>query len=898
MAKSETPMMKQYNEIKAKYPETVLLFRMGDFFETFDTDAVITAKVCGITLTKRNNGAAGDMALAGFPHHQLDAYLPKLVRGGYRVAVCEQLEDPKQAKGIVKRGVVEVVTPGTAIYDKLLDSQANNYLATVYISQEATKRGNDKGVVTNPNSNVGVAFIDISTGEFKVTEVDLGDLIDMLISFSPSEIVVSKVDFKVLESIFEKLQNKPSITKLEEWIFDKDFALERIIRNYKVNSLKGFGIDELSAGIVSIGAALYYIEDRGQLSLSHLRAPSYYNPKNFMLLDYSTRRNLEILYSNTDNQKFSLYSVLDKTNTPMGSRLLKHWISKPLLDINEINFRLDAVEYLVKDFDKRAYIGGLLSKMNDLERLVAKLGGMRLIPRDFVAIKNSLQIIAELKTLSSEFQTIENEMLSNILNRLDSFTELTNLLETALNDNGNNLIGSGQVFYRGYNAELDEYVEAKYSGKDWIRQYQEVEKKNSGLTSLKVSYNGVFGYYIEISKMQSKSAPSYYERRQTLTNAERYTTPELKEIEGKIYSAESKIQEIESKLFDEIKTEVIKNINQIQLNAILIAELDCLISYAEVSHTNNYSRPLLLNERKIEIKNGRHPVVEKNLKMGQNFVANDSILDNESELIHILTGPNMSGKSCYLRQVGLITLMSHIGCFVSADFAEIGLTDRIFTRVGASDNLSAGESTFLVEMQEAANILNNATDRSLVLLDEVGRGTATYDGISIAWAIVEYIYNRLNSKTIFATHYHELNELENLFDRVKNYRVDVIEQDGSIYFTHKVVNGYSDHSFGIQVAKMAGLPSELTSRAKEILVNLESNDAQVEANFDGNQNKKAKPNLANISKSKIDTNPQDQLSIFTFVDDEIRTKLKALNLNELTPIQALQKLEELKKDIK
>lgn len=885
MAKSETPMMKQYNEIKSKYPETVLLFRMGDFFETFDTDAVITAKVCGITLTKRNNGAAGDMALAGFPHHQLDAYLPKLVRGGYRVAVCEQLEDPKQAKGIVKRGVVEVVTPGTAIYDKLLDSQANNYLASIYISNDLTKNKS----VNYTDLKVGISFVDISTGEFKVTEVNVNELIDVLISFAPSEIIISKSDIKSLESYIEKLPNKPSISKIEDWIFEFDFALERIIRTYKVNSLKGFGIENLKAGIVSVGAILYYIEERGQINLSHIKSPSYYNTQQYMILDYSTRRNLEILYSNSDNQKFSLYNVLDKTKTPMGSRLLKHWISKPLLDLEAINQRLNSVETLLSEYDIRQYLINLLSKVNDLERLVAKLGSMRVIPRDLIAIKSSLQIISELKTVK-----LDNEKLTNIFEKLDELADLTNHLELALNDNGSNQIGAGQVFYRGFNQELDTYVEAKYSGKDWIKEFQETEKVRSGLSSLKVSFNGVFGYYIEISKVQAKSAPAYYERRQTLTNAERYTTPELKEIESKIFSAEAKIQEIESKLFEDIKGEVCKYITQIQNNAMLIAELDCLISFAEVSNSNNYKRPQITIDKKIEIKNGRHPVVEKNLKIGQNFIANNTYLDNESEFIHILTGPNMSGKSCYLRQVGLITLLTHIGCYVPADEAVVGLTDRIFTRVGASDNLSAGESTFLVEMQEAANILNNATSRSLVLLDEVGRGTATYDGISIAWAIIEYIYEKLVSKTIFATHYHELNELEQIFDKVKNYRVDVIEQDGSIYFTHKVVSGYSDHSFGIQVAKMAGLPLELTLRAKDILRNLESNDAQEQVNFESKHTKKSKPNMSKIQKNQ-DNTLTNQMSMFTFVDDEIRLKLKDINLNELTPLQALQKLEDLKK---
>lgn len=888
MAKSETPMMKQYNEIKAKYPETVLLFRMGDFFETFGDDAVITAKVCGITLTKRNNGAAGDMALAGFPHHQLDAYLPKLVRGGYRVAVCEQLEDPKQAKGIVKRGVVEVVTPGTAINEKLLNTSQNNYLCTISVSDNNSKKSESL-------DKIGLCFIDISTGDLQVVEININDLIDVIVGFNPTEILISKSGFKVIENYLEKLPNSPSISKLEDWIFDIDFALEKIIRTYKVNSLKGFGIENLEKGIIAVGATIYYLEDRGQLNLSHIKTPKLFNQNNFMILDYSTRRNLEILYSNSENQKFSLYNVLDFTKTPMGARLLKHWISKPLLDLELINIRLDAVEFFVLEFDQRQYIQNLLNKMNDLERLVSKLGSLRVIPRDLIAIKNSLIIIKELKLFE-----INNPKVQQIISELNDLSELSNLLEISLNDTGNNQIGSGLVFYRGYDQQLDTYVEAKFSGKDWIKKYQETEKQNSGLSSLKVSYNGVFGYFIEISKVQSKSAPSNYERRQTLTNAERYTTNELKEIESKIFSAESKISELESKLFENLKIEVNKYIKIIQHNAELIAELDCLLSFAEVSHSNSYTRPNLTLDKIIEIKNGRHPVVEKNLKIGQSFVPNDTILQNDNELIHILTGPNMSGKSCYLRQVGLITLMSHIGCFVPAEYSQIGITDRIFTRVGASDNLSAGESTFLVEMQEAANIINNATDRSLVLLDEVGRGTATFDGISIAWSIVEYINQIIKSKTIFATHYHELNELSNNFEYIKNYRVEVIEHESSIFFTHKVLKGYSDHSFGIQVAKMAGLPNKLTDRAKEILLNLETNELQEQVNFNDKVSKKSKFNYSKLSKTNSNSNlnsPEEQLSIFTFVDDEIRKKIKDINLNEITPLKSLQILEELKQYI-
>jgi len=888
MAKSETPMMKQYNEIKAKYPETVLLFRMGDFFETFGDDAVITAKVCGITLTKRNNGAAGDMALAGFPHHQLDVYLPKLVRGGYRVAVCEQLEDPKQAKGIVKRGVVEVVTPGTAINEKLLNTSQNNYLCTISVSDNNSKKSESL-------DKIGLCFIDISTGDLQVVEININDLIDVIVGFNPTEILISKSGFKVIENYLEKLPNSPSISKLEDWIFDVDFALEKIIRTYKVNSLKGFGIENLEKGIIAVGATIYYLEDRGQLNLSHIKTPKLFNQNNFMILDYSTRRNLEILYSNSENQKFSLYNVLDFTKTPMGARLLKHWISKPLLDLELINIRLDAVEFFVLEFDQRQYIQNLLNKMNDLERLVSKLGSLRVIPRDLIAIKNSLIIIKELKLFE-----INNPKVQQIISELNDLSELSNLLEISLNDTGNNQIGSGLVFYRGYDQQLDTYVEAKFSGKDWIKKYQETEKQNSGLSSLKVSYNGVFGYFIEISKVQSKSAPSNYERRQTLTNAERYTTNELKEIESKIFSAESKISELESKLFENLKIEVNKYIKIIQNNAELIAELDCLLSFAEVSHSNSYTRPNLTLDKIIEIKNGRHPVVEKNLKIGQSFVPNDTILQNDNELIHILTGPNMSGKSCYLRQVGLITLMSHIGCFVPAEYSKIGITDRIFTRVGASDNLSAGESTFLVEMQEAANIINNATDRSLVLLDEVGRGTATFDGISIAWSIVEYINQIIKSKTIFATHYHELNELSNNFEYIKNYRVEVIEHESSIFFTHKVLKGYSDHSFGIQVAKMAGLPNKLTDRAKEILLNLETNELQEQVNFNDKVSKKSKFNYSKLSKTNSNSNlnsPEEQLSIFTFVDDEIRKKIKDINLNEITPLKSLQILEELKQYI-
>jgi len=875
MKEKQTPLMRQYNQIKERYPDSILLFRLGDFYETFNEDAQITAKVCGIALTKRNNGAGADMPLAGFPYHQLDNYLPKLVRAGYRVAVCEQLEDPKLARGIVKRDVVEVVTPGVALYEKVLDAGKNNYVASIYLSQDKKR-----------NNTIGFAAIDVSTGDFFTTEIAFSQLVDLLEGIVPSEIIVAKVQMAFFLETLNKLSFKPSITKLEDWFFDYEFASKLILDTFSTKSLKGFGIDELPDGIISSGAVLHYVKTMQNGNIGHLQCIRHYNPTNYMMLDAATRRNLEITYSFAGTQDGALLKVLDRTSTSVGSRMLKRWVTHPLKAINPINHRLAAVEEFFNKYETSLLLRKKLGETADLERLSAKVATGRANPRDAVAIRSTLKIIPELKEILSEFAS---PLISEINISLLTLDNLLEILERALLDEPSVNFGNGNIFREGYHSELDDYVNAKFSAKKWISDFQEAERERTGIPSLKVSFNNVFGYYIEITNTHKDKVPADYERKQTLTNAERYTTPILKDFENKILSAEEKIIEIEQRLFAELRLNIYSELPRLQQNAENLATLDCLLSFATVARENNYTRPEIDTSEILEIEDGRHPVVEKMLPTGESFVPNSTKMNTSDNTIHIITGPNMSGKSCYLRQVGLIVLLGQMGSFVPAKRAKFGIVDRIFTRVGAQDNITSGESTFLVEMQEAANIINNATRRSLILLDEVGRGTATFDGISIAWAIAEYIHNEIKAKTLFATHYHELNDMAERYAGIKNYRVEVIEADGNVVFTHKVSSGGSDHSFGIHVAQMAGLPAKIIERANEIMKSFEgaANEPQSEH----------KPDISRI-KTRQKGQSHQQLSIFEFKDDALREKIQSIDVDNITPIEALKILNELKKEIK
>ncbi len=879
MKEKTTPLMKQYGQIKAKFPDTILLFRLGDFFETFNDDAVTTAKVCGITLTKRNNGAAGDCPLAGFPHHQLDAYLPKLVKAGYRVAVCDQLEDPKASSGIVRRGVTEVVTPGVALYDKLLETKRNNFVAGVFLLQE-------KGKLI-----AGLSFLDISTAEYLICELDFNKLSEVLETITPSEIVISKNQKTELIDVFRTLSFKPLITKLEHWIFEKEFGKESLLGHFKTKGLKGFGIENYTAGLSAAGAVLHYINETQAGQTAHLKCISIYQYSDYMILDFATKRNLEITFSMSDSSKEgTLISILDKTQTAMGGRLFKQWLLHPLKSLKPINTRLSIVDALVNDKSHHQYLRKELSEIGDLERLISKICTGRANPRDIVSLKLSLKkiplIISFLKEMSLKNSESISDALKSIMNKLEPMEELVSIINEAIIDEPSVQMGIGNIFRTGYSSELDSYIDAKYSGKNWVSSYQETERERSGINSLKVGFNSVFGYYIEITKVHNHKIPESYQRKQTLTNAERYITPELKEIEDKILNAEAKIVELESILFADLRLQVAGFTEIIQKNAVAIAAVDCLQSFAECAVEYNYCKPEIDDSTQIDIIEGRHPVVERLLPLGDNYTPNNTKLELQQEQIHILTGPNMSGKSCYLRQVGLIVLLGQIGSFVPAKVAKFGIVDRIFTRVGAQDNISSGESTFLVEMQEAANIMNNATAQSLILLDEVGRGTATYDGISIAWAITEFIHNVLGAKTLFATHYHELNDLAQRFEKIVNYKVEVIEAGETIIFTHKVLPGASDHSFGIHVAQMAGMPEEVTDRANIIMRSFESDNGQL------------RPQTQNIKSETGQRYVPEQMSIFEFRDDALREQILNLDLNNITPIEAIKILNEMQKKAK
>ncbi len=862
----QTPLMAQYYKIKQAHPDTILLFRVGDFFETFEDDAKTASKVLGITLTKRSSGYAEDTPLAGFPHHAIDTYLPKLVRAGYRVAVCEQMENPKFAKGIVKREVIEVVTPGVTLSDKLLDHKKNNYLLAITIKDQ----------------NCGLSFCDVSTGEFYVFEIPLSQLGEQIESINPSEFLIAKRDKEFLSKLIERINPGLRITKLDDWIFSYDYANELLKNHFKTKTLKGFGIEKFDLGIIAAGAALNYLNETQRVNLTHLNKISLYNPSDYMILDYATKRNLEITFAMNDGgREGSLISILDKTQTAMGGRLLKKWVSAPLRDIDPIKKRLDSVDELLKSKKIRKDLNDNLKEIGDLERLISRICTGRANPREVVAVKSSLRKIPDLKKLLNQFEV---PTLKNISDQLDPLEKTVEKIAAAIIDSPPAAVNEGGIIRNGFSPELDELRDVSLHGKEWIATLQQKERERTGIPSLKVSFNNVFGYYIDVSHTHKNKIPDNYIRKQTLVNSERYITPELKEYEDKILNAQEKINELEQQLFNEIRETVANEAEIIQRNARVIAMLDCLVSFAECAEAYNYVKPEVNDSDTIKIVQGRHPVVERILEPGMKFTPNDCIIDNENQQIILLTGPNMAGKSVYLRQVGLIVLLAQIGSFVPAKEASIGIVDRIFTRVGASDNITAGESTFLVEMQEAANILNNATSKSLILLDEIGRGTSTFDGISIAWAITEYLHENTNisAKTLFATHYHELNEMSELFPKIKNYKVEVREYDDKVVFLHKVNPGRADHSYGIQVAQMAGLPLFVTNRAKEVLDNLES--------------KELTPYEVKKERlKKLKTENDNQISLFEYKDDQLREEIKKVEIDKITPIEALNKLNELKK---
>jgi len=866
----QTPLMAQYSKIKAANPDTILLFRMGDFFETFEEDAKIASKVLGITLTKRgSSGAVEDIPLAGFPHHAIDSYLPKLVRAGYRVAVCEQVENPKFAKGIVKREVLEVVTPGVNFSDKILDHKKNNYLMAVCLKEEIA----------------GISFSDISTGEFFTYEVPENQLSQQVESISPSEILVQKKDKEHFTNLIQKINPSIRITKIDDWVFNFEYATELLVMQFKTVNLKGFGIDQFRTGIISAGAVLNYLQETQKANLSHLNKVSAYNPSEYMTLDYSTKRNLEITFSMQDGgREGSLISILDKTETAMGGRLLKKWISAPLISLGLILKRQESVNEFYKNKTLRGKLITELKEIGDLERLISKVCTGRANPREIIYLKSSLKKIPVLKEL---LKGVKGKTLKQLEEGLNPLEKIVERIEKAIIDSPPLSISDGGIIKNGFSPELDDLRDISLHGKDWIATLQKSEREKTGISSLKVSFNKVFGYYIDVSHTHKDKIPENYIRKQTLVNSERFITPELKEYEEKILNAEEKIYELESQLFNEVRLMVSAEAEAIQQNARLIAMLDCFLAFAECAVQYNYVKPELSEDDSIEIIEGRHPVVERILPPGEKFTPNSCSLDNSKNQIILLTGPNMAGKSVYLRQAGLIVLLAQIGSFVPAKSAKIGLVDRIFTRVGASDNIGAGESTFLVEMQEAANILNNATSKSLILLDEIGRGTSTFDGISIAWAITEYLHENqtLSAKTLFATHYHELNEMSEIFPKIKNYKVEVREYEDKVIFLHKVSPGRADHSYGIQVAQMAGLPVFVTNRAKEILQNLEG--------------KELTPYEIKKEKlSKLEREDENQLRLFEIKDDKIRNELNDIEINNLTPIEALNKLSELKKKVK
>jgi DNA mismatch repair protein MutS len=860
---SETPLMQQHNAIKSKYPDAVLLFRVGDFYETFGQDAIVASAVLGITLTKRNNGAASSSELAGFPHHALETYLHKLVKAGYRVAVCDQLEDPKTAKGIVKRGVTELVTPGTATNDKLLDNNTNNFLAAIYLQDEIH----------------GIAFLDISTGEFFCTEGNTEYIDKLLQSFRPSEVIYQKHK----QSYFQEQFGARYYTyRLDEWIFSEQYAQETLMQHFQTISLKGFGITDIPKAIVAAGAIIHYLKDTEHQQLAHITSIQRITRDDFLWMDRFTIQNLELLDSNRD-QSHSLLKVMDSTVSPMGARLLKRWILFPLQDIQQINERLDATEYLIKEPDLKAFLVQQIRQIGDIERIVARIPMKKVSPREVQQLAKGLLGVQEIK---QKLSLAQDRWMQRTAEQLNPCVSIREKIERTLVEQAPAVANKGNLIATGIDAELDEFRQLASNGKEYLLQIQQREIENTGIPSLKISFNNVFGYYLEVTNTHKHKVPETWIRKQTLANAERYITPELKEYEQKIMGAEEKILAIETRIYESLLLDLMEYVQAIQLNANLVARLDCIACFAGNALKYHYRRPVVHDGYKLHIEEGRHPVIESHLPVGESYVANSVSLDKDEQQIIIITGPNMSGKSALLRQTVLITLMAHAGSFIPAASASIPLTDKIFTRVGASDNLSGGESTFMVEMNETASIMNNLSARSLIVLDEIGRGTSTFDGISIAWSIAEYLHQHAQQPlTLFATHYHELNELENKFDRICNYHVTHKEVGNKIIFLRKLARGGSTHSFGVHVARMAGMPVSLVERANEILAQLEEK----------NLSEKVTKQLKKIPTQNF------QLNIFDGLAEDlkrIKEILEHVEINSLTPVEALMKLNELKGIVK
>lgn len=862
----ETPLMKQYFDIKAKHPDAILLFRVGDFYEMYGEDAVTGAEILGIVQTKRANGVGQHVEMAGFPHHALDSYLPKLVRAGKRVAICDQLEDPKMTKKLVKRGITELVTPGVSINDNILNHKENNFLASIHFVKE----------------HCGIAFLDISTGEFLTAEGSV-DYIDKLINnFSPKEVLIERGQKKRFEEAFGP---RYFVFELDDWIFTSSAAEDRLLKHFETKNLKGFGVQHLKLGIIASGAILYYLDQTQHTHIQHITALSRIEEERFVRLDKFTVRSLELVDA-MNEEGTSLLQVIDKTISPMGSRMLRRWVLFPLKDLQPIQERQDAVDHLFRHPDLKELLDTQLEQIGDLERIISKVAVGRVSPREVVQLKVALTALEPIKQACMES---EEPSLQRIGEQLNACLLIRDRIAREIQPDPPSLVNRGGIIATGVNAELDELRTIAYSGKDYLLKVQQRESEETGIPSLKIGFNNVFGYYIEVRNAHKDKVPAGWIRKQTLVNAERYITEELKTYEEKILGAEERILSLETRLFNDLVLALSEYIPPIQIDANLIARLDCLLSFAKVAESYRYIRPVVDESDVIEIKGGRHAVIERQLPPGEPYIANDVYLDNERQQIIMITGPNMAGKSALLRQTALITLLAQIGCFVPAESARIGLIDKIFTRVGASDNISVGESTFMVEMNEAADILNNMTARSLVLFDELGRGTSTYDGISIAWAIVEYIHEhpQARAKTLFATHYHELNEMERSFPRVKNYNVSVKEVGNKVIFLRKLVPGGSEHSFGIHVAKMAGMPKSIVSRANEILKQLEKENRQ--------------EGITGKSVKAVATPAEGyQLSFFQLDDpvlSQVRDEIRDLDVNNLTPIEALNKLNEIKRII-
>jgi len=861
----ETPLMKQYNKIKGKYPDALLLFRVGDFYETFGEDAIKTSGALGIVLTRRRNGSASFVELAGFPHHALDTYLPKLVRAGYRVAICDQLEDPKLTKKIVKRGVTELVTPGVSLNDHVLEQKENNFLAAVHLSQGLS----------------GISFLDISTGEFFVAEGNMEQIDKLLQSFRPSEVIVQRQN---RIRFMEQFGNKFYLTFFDDWVFTEEFAQDILLRHFNTKSLKGYGVENMKSGVIAAGAAIHYLYETHHDQLEHISKISRIDEGKYVWLDKFTIRNLELLYPLSPEGK-SLLTVVDQTRSPMGARMLRRWLSLPLKNKHEIEERLRVTGYFMQHPEQSEALNTSLKKLGDLERLISKVATSRVNPREMVQLYRALDAVNEIKTLCAQSKMDALEKISDQLNPCNT---LSNKLKNELKEDPPTSVNKGQVISEGVSPELDDLRKIAFSGKDFLVQIQERESARTGIPSLKIGYNNVFGYYLEVTNTHKDKVPEEWHRKQTLTNAERYITTELKEYEQKILGAEDKIRILEQQLFDHLISFAATYTQPIQMDANLIAGLDCLLSFSKVSLENKYHKPELNEEYAIDIKAGRHPVIEQNMPAEEHYVANDIYLDNSKQQIIILTGPNMSGKSALLRQTALIVLMAQIGCYVPADKAEIGLVDKVFTRVGASDNISSGESTFMVEMNETASILNNISNRSLILLDEIGRGTSTYDGISIAWSIGEFLHNHpvYRAKVLFATHYHELNEMASSMPRIKNYHISIKEMGNKVIFLRKLKKGGSEHSFGIHVAEMAGMPAKVLKRAKELLETLEkAHEHNPLEHVTGNN---VKDNDFQLSFIQLD----DPL-LFQIKEDILNT-----NIDTLTPVEALMKLNEIKNLLK